>query len=133
MRHKVVLTLLRPFFGMYIRWKYGIKIEKFDQQGDRPYLVIINHQTAFDQFFVSLTFNRPVYFIASEDLFSKGFVSDIIRYVAAPIPIKKQTLDLQAVKTCIRVAREGGTIAPSSVGWWSRKNMPRCPMKRCLN
>ena len=116
MRHKVVLTLLRPFFGMYIRWKYGIKIEKFDQQGDRPYLVIINHQTAFDQFFVSLTFNRPVYFIASEDLFSKGFVSDIIRYVAAPIPIKKQTLDLQAVKTCIRVAREGGTIALAPEG-----------------
>ncbi len=115
-RHKVILELLRPFFGTYIRWKYGIKIEKFDQQGNRPYLIIINHQTAFDQFFVSLAFNRPVYFIASEDIFSMGWVSDIIRYVAAPIAIKKQTLDLQAVKNCIKVAKEGGTIALAPEG-----------------
>lgn len=115
-RHKVLLKLLRPAFGLYIRWKYGITIEKFDQQGDRPYLIIMNHQTAFDQFFVSLTFNRPVYFVASEDLFSMGWISDVIRYVAEPIPIKKQTLDLQAVKNCIKVAREGGTIALAPEG-----------------
>lgn len=115
-RHKVILALLRPVLGLYCRLAYGIKIEKFDQQGDRPYLIVMNHQTAFDQFFVSLMFNRPVYYIASEDLFSKGWVSDIIRYVAAPIPIKKQTLDLQAVKTCIKVAREGGTIALAPEG-----------------
>lgn len=115
-RHRVVTSLLRPTFGLYVRWKYGIKIEKFQEQGDRPYLIIMNHQTAFDQFFVSLTFNRPVYFIASEDLFSMGWISDIIRYLVAPIPIKKQTVDLQAVKTCIRVAREGGTICLAPEG-----------------
>ena len=116
LRHKVILELARPIFGAYIRLKYGVKIEKFEQQGKRPYLIVMNHQTAFDQFFVSMTFNRPVYFIASEDLFSMGWVSDIIRYVGAPIPIKKQTLDLQAVKTCIKVAREGGTIALAPEG-----------------
>ena len=116
LRHKVIVALARYPLGLYCRWKYGIKIEKFDQQGNRPYLIIMNHQTAFDQFFVSLTFNRPVYFIASEDLFSKGWISDIIRYVGAPIPIKKQTLDLQAVKNCIKVAREGGSIALAPEG-----------------
>ena len=115
-RHKVILELLRPAFYLYTRLKYGITVEKFKQQGNRPYLIIINHQTAFDQFFVSLAFNRPVYFIASEDIFSMGWVSDVIRYIAAPIAIKKQTLDLQAVKNCIKVAREGGTIALAPEG-----------------
>ena len=109
-RHKVVTVLLKPFVGAYTRLKYRIHTEPFRDQGKRPYLVLLNHQTAFDQFFVSMTFNRPVYFLASEDIFSLGWVSRLIEWLVAPIPIKKQTTDLQAVKNCIRVAREGGTV-----------------------
>lgn len=115
-RHKVVVKLLGPTFGLYVRWKYGIKIEKFKEQGDRPYLIVMNHQTAYDQFFVGLTFHRPVYYLASEDLFSMGWVSSLIRYLVEPIPIKKQTMDLQAVKNCIKVAKEGGTICLAPEG-----------------
>ncbi|MBR1972033.1 MAG: 1-acyl-sn-glycerol-3-phosphate acyltransferase [Oscillospiraceae bacterium] len=115
-RHKVVTKLLRPILGAFTRVRYGIKVEKFDQQGDRPYLIIMNHQTAFDQFFVGMTFNRPVYYVASEDLFSMGWISRLIQYLVEPIPIKKQTLDLQAVKNCIKVAREGGSIALAPEG-----------------
>lgn len=115
-RHKVVISLLRPVFGTYVRWKYGITTEKFKEQGSRPYLIVMNHQTAFDQFFVGMTFHRPVYYLASEDLFSMGWVSDLIRYLVEPIPIKKQTTDLQAVKNCIKVAREGGTICIAPEG-----------------
>lgn len=115
-RHKVITCLLRPFFGIFVRLKYGIKIEKFKDQGKRPYLILMNHQTAYDQFFVGLTFNRPVYYLASEDLFSKGWISRLIEWLVAPIPIKKQTTDIQAVKNCIRVAREGGTICLAPEG-----------------
>ena len=115
-RHKVVVSLLTPTFGLYVRWKYGIRIEPFRQQGDRPYLIVMNHQTAYDQFFVGLTFHRPVYYLASEDLFSMGWVSKLIRWLVAPISIKKQTTDLQAVKNCIRIAREGGTICLAPEG-----------------
>lgn len=115
-RHRVTTELLRFTLGPYVRWKYGIRIEKFQNQGDRPYLIIMNHQTGFDQFFVGLTFNRPVYYIATEDIFSMGWVSRVIEYLVAPIPIKKQTMDLQAVKDCIRVAREGGTICIAPEG-----------------
>lgn len=115
-RHKVVVALLRPTFGLCVRWKYKVKIEKFKDQGKRPYLIVMNHQTAYDQFFVGLTFNRPVYYVASEDIFSMGWLSHVIRYLVEPIPIKKQTMDLQAVKNCIKVAREGGTICLAPEG-----------------
>lgn len=115
-RHKVVVKLLGPTFGLYVRLKYGITIEKFKEQGDRPYLIIMNHQTAYDQFFVGLTFHRPVYYLASEDIFSMGWVSNLIRWLVEPIPIKKQTMDLQAVKNCIKVAKEGGTICLAPEG-----------------
>lgn len=115
-RHRLFVWILRPIFTLVVILRYHVKVEKFHNQGSRPYLIIMNHQTAFDQFFVSMMFNRPVYFIASEDIFSLGWASDAIRYIAAPIPIKKQTLDLQAVKNCIKVAREGGTIALAPEG-----------------
>ena len=109
-RHKVVTALLRPFLSLYVRWKYNLKLEKFRDQGKRPYLVLANHQTGFDQFFVGMMFNRPVYYLASEDIFSMGWVSRLIRWLVAPIPINKEGTDIQAIKNCIRVAREGGTI-----------------------
>ena len=115
-RHKIVTSLIRLLFRPYIRIKYGITFEKFHNQGNRPYLILMNHQTAYDQFFVGMIFKRPVYYLASEDLFSMGWVSKLIRFLVAPIPIKKQTLDLQAVKNCILVAREGGSICLAPEG-----------------
>lgn len=114
-RHRVVRNLAYCVLYPYSKLKYGITIEKLKEK-ERPLLVLYNHQTAFDQFFVGMALKGPVYYVASEDLFSKGFVSSIIRYVVAPIPIKKQTLDITAIKTCFQVAREGGSIAIAPEG-----------------
>ena len=114
--HGFTRNLFFVILEPYIKWKYRINIEKLEYKKERPYLILMNHQTAFDQFFVGLCFNRPVYYIATEDIFSKGFVSSLIKYLVAPIPIKKQTTDVKAILNCIRVAREGGTIAIAPEG-----------------
>lgn len=115
-RHAVITKLAAMILGPYVRWKYNIDIVKFAEQGDRQYLVVFNHQTAFDQFFVGLSFRGPLYYIASEDLFSKGFISRLLQFAVAPIPIKKQTTDVSAVINSVRVAREGGSIALAPEG-----------------
>jgi len=115
-RHGIVTALLRSVLGPYTAWKYNVKVEKFKEHGGRQYLIIMNHQTGFDQFFVAMTFPGAVYYIATEDIFSMGWISRVLSYLVAPIPIKKQTTDLQAVKNCAKVAREGGTIALAPEG-----------------
>ena len=115
-RHRVVVPLVHFFYGPYVRWKYHIRIEPFREQGNRPYLILMNHQTGFDQFFVGMTFRQPVYYVATEDIFSLGWLSNLLRWLVAPIPIKKQTTDIQAVKNCIKVAREGGSICIAPEG-----------------
>lgn len=114
--HLTVRKVLAPLIIAYTRLKYGIKGEPFKEQGDRQYIILFNHQTAFDQFFPYMSFNGAIYFLASEDLFSKGWISSIIRWAAGPIPIKKQTTDLGAIRNCIKVAKEGGTIAIAPEG-----------------
>lgn len=115
-RHKVVYALLRPVIATYTAWKYGIKVERFKEENGRQYLVVMNHQTGFDQFFPAMAMRQPLYFIASEDIFSIGWVSKLLTWLVAPIPIRKQTTDIQAVKNCIKVAKEGGSICLAPEG-----------------
>ena len=117
LRHSIVRNIAFFILAPYSRLKYKVKIERFrDRKKKTPYLILLNHQTPFDQFFVGMAFKGPIYYLASEDIFSNGFVSKLIRYLVAPIPIKKQTTDLKAIMTCIRVAKEGGTIAIAPEG-----------------
>lgn len=115
-RHKIITALARVVFKPIVKFKYGAKIEPFKEQGNRQYFVMMNHTTDFDQFFVGCALRGPVYYVASEDLFSKGFVSSLLKWAVAPIPIKKQSTDFRAVMNCIKVAREGGTIAIAPEG-----------------
>ncbi len=115
-RHRIVRNILYCILKPYSRIKYGIKIEKFKEHNGRQYLILLNHQTPFDQFFTGMAFKGAVYYLATEDIFSMGWVSSVIKYLVAPIPIKKQTTDVHAVINCIRVVKEGGTIAIAPEG-----------------
>ena len=115
-RHRIICDIARALVGPFTAWKYGVRMEPFREQGDRAYLVLYNHQTAFDQFFVGLSFKGPIYYVATEDIFSLGWISKLLRWAVAPIAIRKQTTDITAVMNCIKVAREGGTIAIAPEG-----------------
>ena len=110
-RHKIIVALLRPIVSLIAKLNYHVRIDRFTQEGDRNWLVLANHQTDFDQFFVSLAFHQPVYYVAMEDLFSNGFISKVITWLVAPIPFMKAATDLKAIMTCIRLAKDGGTVA----------------------
>jgi len=115
-RHGIITGIAYCILAPWIRWKYGVQIERIPRKEKRQCLILLNHQTPFDQFFVGMTFRGPVYYLATEDIFSLGWLSELLRFAVAPIPIKKQTMDVQAVLNCIRIAKEGGTIALAPEG-----------------
>ena len=115
-RHKIVRALIYLPFYIFTTLRYRIKIDRIDTGKKRQYCVLYNHQTAFDQFIVHIAFYQHLYHIASEDLFSMGWISKALTWLVAPIPFRKSTSDLTGVKNCIRVAREGGSIAMAPEG-----------------
>lgn len=115
-RHAVVLAILRVILFPFLKFQYRVKLDKFKIKKGERYLILFNHQTPFDQFFVGTSIKGPIYYLATEDIFSKGWVSSVIRFLVAPIPIKKQTNDIRAVLNCKRVANEGGSIALAPEG-----------------
>ncbi len=114
-RHQIVRNLVYLPFYIFSKLKFGIRLERYKGEY-RPMLILYNHQTSFDQFFISLCFKRHIYFIATEDLFSNAFVSRLLSWAVAPIPFRKSTADVRAIRNCIRVARAGGSIALAPEG-----------------
>lgn len=115
-RHKVshvILTL--PIYAI-TKLRYKAVCDRFKEGKDREYTILYNHQTPFDQFFVGLSFRKVIYYVASEEVLTMGILSSIIRFLVAPIPIRKQTRDFTAVKTCINIAKEGGSICIAPEG-----------------
>ena len=108
-RHTVVRNLLYWPIYIFSALRYGIRIQRLPKDTPQCF-VLSNHQTAFDQFFVSMAIPHHVYFVSSEDLFSNGWLSKLITWLVAPIPFRKSTSDLNGVKNCLRIAREGGSI-----------------------
>ena len=113
-RHRVVLALVRYPLTIWSRLACRVKVTPCE--GKEPCLILYNHQTPYDQFFVMMGFRQFIYYLITEDVMSNGWLSSLIRWLGAPIPIKKQTTDLNAIKSMLKVAREGGTIALAPEG-----------------
>ena len=104
-------------FNAYVKRKYGYTFSPFTDDDNKNYLILYNHTTGFDQFLLGLAFKKQlIYYVATEDLFSIPIVSSLINFLVRPIPFKKSTNDTRAVINCMKVAKEGASIALSPEG-----------------
>ncbi len=110
-RHKVVFNLLRPVFYLYFKIKYGLKVTKDEKKVSTPALIMSNHSTTMDPFILGCSFKRPIYYIASDDLFTIPFASKLIKWLVNPIPKSKSKSDLGTIRSTLKVLNEGGTVA----------------------
>lgn len=110
-RHKIVYTLLRPFFRLFLRLKYNYRAESFCPPDMKsPYFILASHTGALDPFMLAMSFKEPIYFVASDHIFRLGLISKIINWLVAPIPIVKSQIDLQAMRQIVSISREGGIV-----------------------
>ncbi len=110
-RHAVLFCALRPLFRVILWFKYGYRGLRFEQERrGQPYLILANHNGAIDPFLVAVSFRQPIYFVASDHIFRLGAISQIIRYLVAPIPIVKSTVDTRSIRDILTVLREGGSV-----------------------
>ena len=114
--HRAILNLVYYPGKIYTMLKCHARMDRFKGDPKRQYLILYNHQTDYDQLFLGVSFKFPIYHLAMEDILSNGRISDFLRWAVAPIPIKKQTLDLKAIRQCIRVAKEGGSLSIAPEG-----------------
>ncbi len=79
-------------------------------RGSGPYLVLANHTTPLDPVCLGSCFDFPIYYVASDHIFRLGWISRLLVWLVAPIPIVKSRLDLQTIKDMMTVVRQGGSV-----------------------
>lgn len=109
--HAVTFALLRGIFKPFFRLRYRLKPNNDEKKVPQGALVMGNHQSTYDQFIVTCSFHRPIYFIASEDLFLNPVLGPIMKYSMRPISKSKSKADLMTIKNTLKVLKEGNTVA----------------------
>ncbi|MBP3437331.1 MAG: 1-acyl-sn-glycerol-3-phosphate acyltransferase [Clostridia bacterium] len=108
-RHKPIFALAR-LVGFFMALRYGYKKNVYPLK-KKQYFILSNHQTLLDPPLLAFNFRAPVYFIASDTLWNGTFVSKLLQFCFAPIKKRKAMTDVACIRTCLRVAKEGGNIA----------------------
>lgn len=110
-RYAVVFTVLRPLFYLYLRLFYNYRAAPCPEPAPgQPALILANHNCNLDPFLLAASFRRPIFFVASDHIFRLGFVSRLISFLVAPIPIVKSQIDLKTLRRIREIMSQGGIV-----------------------
>ena len=110
-RYHLVFSALRPAFRLFTRLAYHYHpVPAPPLRPDQPAMILANHNAAFDPFFISVSFKRPIFFVASDHIFRLGWISSAIRALVAPIPIVKSQMDLRTLRSIRETIHAGGLV-----------------------
>lgn len=88
--------------------KFNYSFEKSDLKP--PFIVLGNHTTDYDAFFIAKSFENPLYFVMSDHISSLK-VGKLIEHLVCPIPITKSTYDASTVRGILSVVKQGASVA----------------------
>ena len=100
---KIGYPIVRLFFKIEV-----IGIDNFLQ--DEPFVLVANHKSLLDVVVLYLSFNRPLNFMAKAELFKFKPLGFILKKLGA-FPVNRGENDFGAVKTAMRILRNGDVLA----------------------
>lgn len=107
-RHRFIWAILTVIMKPYLTRRFNYKFKVCSAHS--PLLVISNHVTDWDPFFIGLCFPQHLYFVASDHIFRWGFVSKLINWVVAPIPHLKSARGISSTREILRRLRGGANV-----------------------
>lgn len=93
-----------------------------------PAILVANHVNFFDPIWIYAVVDRPMHFVATEELFRRRILSFIVR-VFGTIPFRRQAQDFQSIRLIIRMLQAGGLIGvyPEGTRSWDGTNAAIIP------
>lgn len=77
---------------------------------DEPLIFCGNHRTFLDPPLIKVTAKREAFFLAKEDLYKNPFLA-FLGWIFEAIPVKRDSKDINAIKTSLKHLKKGECIA----------------------
>lgn len=120
--YSVCWCVLRPLFDLlYPRRVQGL--ENLPAEGG--FILCINHMSALDPLYISTRIprRRNMYFLCKKEVFDVPLLGRVVRGLGG-IPVDRGHADLNAVRTAMKVLKEGFGLGIFPQGTRSRDNRP---------
>ena len=108
-RHQIFYNCVLPFVHVFNKWKFNYKFDSL-KEIEGPYLILANHNLELDPLLIGDAIGKHTYFVASEHLLRKGFVSKLLMYFLKPIIHMKGRQGAKTVKQMLRTLQEGHKV-----------------------
>src|SRR5829696_10014066 len=117
----LVRGTLQPFFHLYFRLS---RIGREHIPTDGPVILASNHRSFLDPFILATLARRPLYYVAKEELFRRGFTGWLLNNLGA-FPVRRGESDNDMIETArailargdaVLIFPEGTRIRPGALG-----------------
>ena len=132
-RHRRIYRFLYHIIKWPVKAIFGYTCE--NDSLSEPTLVVSNHVTDVDFFFVALGLKGShIYYVASEHMMNWGWVSKLIHWLVAPITRRKGTTAMDTAMTMMRKLRAGYSVCVFGEGEssWNGRSIPIYPATATL-
>lgn len=120
--YKLVWVVCRPVFDLI----YPHKVEGLENiPAEGGFVLCLNHCSALDPLFVAsrLPIGRRMMFMGKKELHDNRFLRPFLKWLGL-IPIDRGHADINAVRSCMQVLKEGAGLVIFPQGTRSRDNTP---------
>ena len=125
-RHLRFYRGVRKFLGPLIKWIFRLETLPAPEIAG-PFIAVSNHVTDIDPLFMSLSFPKHMYFVASEHIFRSPILGGMLKYFLAPISKQKGGADVSTAMQMLRRLKKGMNVGLFAEGNKSFHGAP-CPI-----
>lgn len=108
-RHRLVFKFLRPPLALWAKLRFNYTYESL-KKVEGPFLLLPTHNLELDPIIVGAAAGQQLYFVASEHLSRKGFVSKLLNRFLQPIYHYKGRAGAHTVKAILKTLRSGSSV-----------------------
>ncbi len=123
--------LLKWTFGRWLKWVYRIEVRGLEtlQTLRPPYVIVANHVSTRDPFWISVFIPAPVFWVGSDSNMRSTLMRWLLKLVGT-IPKAKVIPDMETVNDIVQVVRrQKGIIGlfPEGAQSWNGSTLPLVP------